>query len=133
MISFSMCFACKYVWLCLWCYYPLKLIVCCFISLSLSFFLQLGGHNGGNGMWNATGEHWGDPGRLADTLTNNNQVCIQVGHVRVLVCLCACVHTLVCVCGHVRKLVCACCSMYICTSLICSWKNTGILHCIQYS
>ncbi len=33
----------------------------------------LGGSNGGNGSVDATVEHWGDPGRLLDTLTDNNQ------------------------------------------------------------
>jgi len=32
-----------------------------------------GGSNGGNGTFDATNEHWGDPGRLSATLLNNNQ------------------------------------------------------------
>jgi hypothetical protein len=45
---------------------------------SPSYFLfdsrSLGGHNGGNGSFEATDEHWGEPGLLSLTLTNNNQV-----------------------------------------------------------
>jgi len=32
-----------------------------------------GGNNGGNGSFDATSEHWGDPGRLSLTLSDNNQ------------------------------------------------------------